>query len=63
MTEIPSVTGEEFGQARLEALLVSIAETRDPLNSIWKSLIAHRGDENFPDDATLMEISAAPGDS
>lgn len=60
MTEVPSADGEEFGQDRLEALLASVLQSQLPLSRVWDALIAHHGSENFPDDATLLEISVSP---
>jgi CheY-like chemotaxis protein len=60
MTEVRSVAGEEFGQVRLEALLATATQSPRPLSFVWDALIAHHGNECFPDDATLMEVSAAP---
>lgn len=60
ITEVRSTDGEEFGQARLEALLAKVIQTQLPLSCVWDALIAHHGNEKFPDDAALMEISASP---
>lgn len=57
ITELPSPQGEEFGLPRLEDLLATLHLTAAALETIWTTLVEYHGDERFPDDATLMEIT------
>lgn len=60
MNEIPSPSDEQFGIPRLEELLAAISLSGQALESIWATLTAHHGNANFPDDATLIEVSMRP---
>ena len=57
LIELPSLAWEEFGQTRLEKLLSEVSRTGVSLASVWQALVAHHGKDDFPDDATLIEIS------
>lgn len=59
VTEVPSPTGEEFGQESLEWLLISISQSRLPLEQVWEALIQYHVSADFPDDATLVEIAVS----
>jgi serine phosphatase RsbU (regulator of sigma subunit) len=62
VTETVDAKGEEFGEERLERLLVSLAG-RPPLEirqAVEESLEAHAAGEPPPDDLTLVIVQRSP---
>lgn len=58
LTEAATLSGELFGQERLEQMIARIHRQRLPLESAWEALDAHCGGRGLSDDAVLVEIAA-----
>jgi serine phosphatase RsbU (regulator of sigma subunit) len=58
LTEAASPSGELYGQARLEELLLRIRRDGLPLEAVWTELDVYCGGRGLSDDAVLVEAAA-----
>lgn len=59
ITEAAAPDGDQYGQARLEALLTRIYREQLPLEAIWEALDVHCAGRGLSDDAVMVETAAA----
>lgn len=57
LTEATSPTQDEFGQARLDELVLRIYREKLPLEVIWQELNIHCAGQGLSDDAVMVETS------